>query len=88
MRAVYLDCRAILSREALHGALARTLDLPEWYGRNLDALADCLGDIAAETELHMVAFAALEQQLGEYAARLHRVLTGAQAENPSFRVVF
>ena len=55
MRAVYLDCRAILSREALHGALARTLDLPEWYGRNLDALADCLGDIAAETELHMVA---------------------------------
>lgn len=31
------------------GALAafgEALDLPDWYGRNLDALADCLGDLS------------------------------------------
>ncbi|GAA5151263.1 hypothetical protein GCM10023340_29850 [Nocardioides marinquilinus] len=27
---------------ALHDVLARELGLPDWYGRNLDALADCL----------------------------------------------
>jgi RNAse (barnase) inhibitor barstar len=25
---------------------AETLDLPDWFGRNLDALADCLHDLA------------------------------------------
>jgi len=27
---------------------AESLDLPEWFGRNLDALADCLHDFAEE----------------------------------------
>lgn len=31
---------------ALHRILARTLDFPDWYGHNLDALADCLSDFS------------------------------------------
>ncbi|MDO8122548.1 barstar family protein [Isoptericola sp. b490] len=30
----------------MHEAVAATLDFPGYYGRNLDALADCLGDVA------------------------------------------
>ncbi|MGN9891744.1 barstar family protein [Micromonospora sp. L31] len=32
------------SRADLFGLLAQVLDLPEWFGRNWDALADCLLD--------------------------------------------
>ncbi|GAB3178681.1 barstar (barnase inhibitor) [Micromonospora palomenae] len=32
------------SRADLFGLLAQALDLPEWFGRNWDALADCLLD--------------------------------------------
>ena len=30
----------------MHDAVAAALDFPDYYGRNLDALADCLGDVA------------------------------------------
>ncbi|GEL94042.1 barstar family protein [Cellulomonas composti] len=30
----------------LHDAVAAALDFPNYYGRNLDAMADCLGDVA------------------------------------------
>lgn len=32
--------------EELHAALALALKLPEWYGHNWDALADCLCDLS------------------------------------------
>ena len=41
---VYLDGRALDSREALHQALSALLAFPAYYGKNLDALHDCLTD--------------------------------------------
>ena len=40
MNLVILDGEKITSKEQLHRHLARSLDLPEWYGKNLDALYD------------------------------------------------
>lgn len=31
-------------------AVGKTLGFPEWYGRNFDALADCLHDVGAGTD--------------------------------------
>ncbi len=42
MTRVVLDFAAIKDEAALHDALARGLRLPAQYGRNLDALWDCL----------------------------------------------
>src|SRR5262249_41373821 len=41
-----LDAGAWKSPTDLHSAFARTLDFPEWYGANLDALNDCLSYLA------------------------------------------
>ena len=53
MREAVLDGGRISSREALHTALAEALPLPEWYGRNLDALMDCLTDLGEELTLRL-----------------------------------
>ncbi|RAP47536.1 MAG: ribonuclease inhibitor [Methanosphaera sp. rholeuAM6] len=37
-----------------HEYLIRKLDLPDYYGRNLDALYDCLTDIGVETEIKLI----------------------------------
>jgi len=42
---VFLDGKAFGSAEQLHDELAFKLGLPRWYGRNFDALLDCLSTI-------------------------------------------
>lgn len=36
----------VADRTAVLSALGRALSFPEYYGHNLDALADCLGDLS------------------------------------------
>lgn len=40
------DCRRWESMDRVHDDLSTTLAFPEWYGRNLNAFAECLSDIA------------------------------------------
>ena len=76
----------IRNREELHDALIRALNLPTWYGRNLDALYDCLTSLKEDTELRVLHPARLEETVGGYARSLLSVLRDAAAENPRFRV--
>lgn len=40
------DAARWVDEAGMHRALADLLDFPDYYGRNLDALNDCLGDVA------------------------------------------
>ena len=84
MRTAVLDCASLPGRAALHRCLAQALRLPEWYGQNLDALRDCLGDLSEETVLILHHAPALDARLGDYAQRLRRCLTDAAEENARF----
>lgn len=76
-----IDGNYINDREKLHDALADSLQLPEWYGRNLDALYDCLLDLQEETEIRLLHEEILEQHLGHYAVSLEKVINNACHEN-------
>jgi RNAse (barnase) inhibitor barstar len=39
------DCTSWVDSAAMHDALATNLGFPDYYGRNLDALNDCLSDL-------------------------------------------
>lgn len=77
-----LDGELILNRETLHDILSSKLTLPEWYGRNLDALYDCLTDLRTETVISLRNRAAFEKNLGHYGTRFLRLLEDASRENP------
>ena len=83
---VLLDGTIILHREMLHDTLATGLRLPPWYGRNLDALYDCLTDVQEETVVILRDQAALEEHLGGYGRRLLRLLEDVSQENPHIRL--
>ena len=50
---IHLNGNDITNREQLHDALSEALELPEWYGRSLDALYDCLTDLSVPTTIHV-----------------------------------
>jgi hypothetical protein len=45
-RLIHLDASKWRAESDMHADLASALDFPAYYGRNLDALNDCLGDVA------------------------------------------
>lgn len=70
----------------VHTVLSVQLDFPACYGRNLDALYDCLTDISRETEIRLCGTAALSKALGRDYARLCRTLLLAAEENPRLHI--
>lgn len=48
-KVVYLDAALWRSNGDLHRDIAHALDFPTYYGRNLDALNDCLSDVATQS---------------------------------------
>ena len=59
------------------------LGLPHWYGRNLDALYDCLTDLR-EVTVYLRNPEAMTGALGDYGDKVLRVFRDAAAENPGF----
>ena len=82
METIFLDAAAMTDREAAHDHLAARLCLPAYYGRNLDALFDCLTDSRTPITVRLLHREALEDRLGRCGRALVRLLRRAAAENP------
>ena len=82
MKLCILDGEKIKDREMLHDILAADLNLPAWYGRNLDALYDCLTDQQEETKIIVKNQVLLKHTMGTYASSLAQVLHRASEDNP------
>lgn len=91
MRDIYevpIDERDLLDMNTIHDYLRVTLGLPEYYGKNLDALQDCLGDIDAPTRLYVMRDASADPA-SEYAQEMDKlclVLLQAARENEMLSV--
>ena len=84
MKEITIRCTGISSMAQMHDTLARELNFPEWYGRNLDALHDCLTGISEETRLTFLHFPALPFP----TAGLLLVLRDSENENPHLEISF
>lgn len=76
-----IDGEVILDRDGLHDTLAESLGLPEYYGRNLDALYDCLTDYRCQVIIYVQNRDALAAHLGSYADMFFNVVKDAAGEN-------
>ena len=83
MTHIILDGSKIRDREGLHDLRSERLNLPTWYGRNLDALYDCLTDLT-EVTVFLRNAGAMTDALGDYGDNVLRVFRDAAAENPGF----
>ncbi len=77
-----IDCSYVTGPESLHDALKVALDFPDYYGKNLDALFDCLTDIQSPVHLVLAHFNAL----GDWTLGFRAVFADAATENPLLTV--
>lgn len=80
----FIDCEKLCEQKAAHRYLAKALELPEYYGKNLDALFDCLTEKAECTIL----FNGAEKvyKAGGYGASILDVMRNAAAANPHIKM--
>ena len=81
MTELILDVKKLADRENLHDTLAAALHFPDWYGRNLDALFDCLTDLNEETRIVLRNADVMEERLGNYFEMFVKALVLAAEEN-------
>ena len=83
---IELDGRKMTDRMALHDYLREALELPAYYGRNLDALYDLLTEDGHPRKILLRGSAAVEDRLGGYGIAFLETLRQAAEENPVLEV--
>lgn len=67
MKVFLLDGKDMTSLDAAYDVISRELSFPDYFGRNLDALYDCLTELSSEATVVFVNTAILEENLPEKA---------------------
>lgn len=81
---ITLDATMLRERLPAHDYLKEALALPDYYGKNLDALYDCLTELD-ETEIQ---FVNLDAAGDSYFSRVLSVFQEAREENPRLHLFF
>ena len=81
-----IDCENLLFPDQAHDYLARVLDLPAYYGRNLDALYDCLTERGPCTVV--LVGAEVLRQWGGFGGRVLSVIEQAAEANPHIELEY
>lgn len=68
-----LEGNRMTDRNKLHDVLSEAFGFGEHYGRNLDALNDCLAERALREEVCFLNFDVVREHLGNYANKLLEV---------------
>ena len=80
MKKITLDFENISGKEEMHRYLAEKFEFPDYYGKNLDALFECLTDIAEPTAVNIV------NAINDYDEQIINVITSAEEENDNLAV--
>lgn len=80
---VVLDARCMDTKESAHAYLQEKLEFPEYYGKNLDALYECMCELL-DTELIILH----RREAQSYYLRVESVLRKAEEENKELNIQF
>jgi ribonuclease inhibitor len=84
----YIDLTGVITRDELHEILAKELPLPEYYGKNLDALYDILTEQGEGWNIIFYNCTDMEAEMPDYLKRLKKMSKQAKEEMESLQIRF
>ena len=87
MNIVILDGRKMTDKDSTHLYLQKTLNLPDYYGKNLDALYDCLCEMGKPVQIIVSYVQEMQGNLRRYADSLLNTLEAASEKNFNVSVI-
>jgi ribonuclease inhibitor len=88
MRIVNIDTTSCSTPDQLHEVLRQQLDFPAYYGKNLDALWDCLtGWVQMPLTVEWCGIAEARQTIGDYVDKVLETFQQAEQEVEGFKII-
>ena len=72
-----LEGTKMTSKNEAHAYIAGVLGFPPYYGKNLDALFDCLCELSKDSEIRITSPESILDSLGDYGRKLLDVFRDA-----------
>ena len=88
MKIIVLDGRCMTSKEEAHKYMKEKLELPEYYGENLDALWDVMSTYSEPLTIVLENETQLYENLDVYGEHLLEVLHEASCENENVSLLY
>ena len=84
----YIDLMEIYNKEELQDLLVKELPLPDYYGKNLDALYDVLGEYGKGWNIIFYNSKFARYRLGKYFEALERLCSEAGGDGEDLKIRF
>lgn len=84
MKEYVLDYERLQERRKAHSYLKKRMEFPDYYGRNLDALFDCLTELGECTIV--LKKDGFQDEAEGYGAKIQKVLEEAAGLNPNLKL--
>ena len=85
---IRIDAARLTNREDMGVYMKQAFNLPDYFGRNLDALKDCLEEVDEETDVVLDRECIEIMCANPYAYKVLLVLGRAAENNPNLHILF
>ena len=87
MNYYYIEGNCLQERKQAHRYLAQVLRFPDYYGNNLDALADCLSEMSYRNVIIISDSEKIVENLGDYGQSMLEVFEEQASMPYSFKLI-